>query len=195
MRILVLCSLLLAGCGPGEVVSRLDCKTPLGVAIKCAPVSVVKYGDSITHDEFLMLTEYLPVGSSVENRGEYGATALHMILNDMPTWDTSKIYVISYGANECRHRFSTEQYISDMRTVLSSGPRARLFVEAPWRMTGCLERIDSYRAALVGLTNELGVKLIDGDLRQDHAGDGIHLNPEHTRARVELVASKIMESM
>ncbi len=184
----------LVACGDGLGTKSLDlCATPSGVMATCKPVNVVKFGDSITADEEQTMLPYLPQGSNFENRGVYGATALHMILNDMPAWRSDTYYVISYGANECLHRFSVEQYINDMRTILVAGAGQKIYIEAPWRMTGCLERIDSYRTALVGLSAELRVPLVDEDLRQDDSPDGIHLTGQHETYRVSLVAKRILE--
>jgi hypothetical protein len=193
LAVLLTAAAALSACGGGENSPEPACKAPSGSAVPCKAVQVVKFGDSITHDEGRLMLDHLPVGSSFDNRGVYGATALHMILNDMPAWQIGTRYVISYGANECLHRFETAKYIADMRTIINSAKSAGVspIIEAPWRMTSCLERIDGYRAALKPLAAELKVRLIDGDLRQDHAGDGIHLNPEHTTARVILVAAAI----
>jgi hypothetical protein len=160
------------------------------------PRDVVKFGDSITADEGQGLVKYLPQGSVVDNRGVYGATALHMLLNDMPAWTPTKVYVVSYGANECLHGFETSLFIGHMKSIIGSAKAAGVLpiVEAPWRMTSCLERIDGYRAALKVLSAEMGVPLVDGDLRQDSSGDGIHLNPEHSEARMALVAQAVKSS-
>lgn len=188
----------LIACGGGDATQSTGpvCYSNVGTMKLCAnekPRDVVKFGDSITADEGQGLVKYLPQGSTVENRGVYGATALHMLLNDMPAWSPTKVYVVSYGANECLHGFETSLFIDHMRAVVGSAKAAGVLpiIEAPWRMVSCLERIDSYRAALKALSVEMGVTLVDQDLRQDHSGDGTHLNPAHSEARMSLLAQAI----
>lgn len=181
----------LAGCASSSSTPDIGNIVP---ATLTAQEELVMYGDSITHGYGQMAEEYLP-GWKVVNNGVDGQMASH-IGGTLPTFDKTKTYVFSFGANECEHNIPLADYWKSLNHLMHYAQGNRVILEAPWRITdssyGCDLRVDDYRQVVVDIVNEYrarGERYISlTEDNQESSTDNLHLLEPHNRIRVKLIA-------
>jgi hypothetical protein len=179
----ILCLLLLAGCGDGApTVTSSDTAT-------CRVVHM--YGDSITRQAGQTIAQFLPCYTII-NHGVDGSIARHMTI---PKWDKEAVYTISYGANECLKSISAAEYRLSLNHILNASVGQKIVLEAPWRLVNpaCSPRIDQYRAVVLELAELYNVPVAELDMNRDHDKWGIHLLLPHTTHRAKLLAAEIIK--